>query len=50
MARELILGTLAEVNSAGERSDPPVPARPDTEEAAIVLAAVKDDPFGWRQP
>jgi hypothetical protein len=46
MARELILDTLAEVNSAAERSAPP-PSRPDTQQAAIVLAAVKDKPFGW---
>ena len=44
MARELILGTLAEVNGAAERSAPP--SRPHTQ-AANVLAAVKDKPFGW---
>jgi hypothetical protein len=42
--RELILGTLAEVNGAAERSAPP--PRPHTQ-AANVLAAVKDKPFGW---
>lgn len=45
MARELILGTLAEVNNAAERSAPP--SRPDTQQAVNVLAAVKEKPFGW---
>jgi hypothetical protein len=46
MARELVLGTSDEVNNAAERSAP-LPSRPDTPQAAIVLAAVKDKPFGW---
>ena len=44
MARDLVLGTLAEVNGAAERSAPP--SRPHTQ-VANVLAAVKDKPFGW---
>ena len=47
MARGLILGIPA--NSAGDRSASSAPAYPDTEQAAIVLAAVKDEPFAWPQ-
>ena len=46
MARELIFDTSAELNSAVERSAPSAPSRPDTQQAAIALAAVKDKPFG----
>jgi hypothetical protein len=47
MARDLIFGTSAELNSAAERSAASAPSRPDSQQAAIALAAVKDKPFGW---
>jgi hypothetical protein len=47
MARELIFGTSGELNCADEPSAPPAPSRPDTQQTAITLAAVKNKPFGW---
>jgi hypothetical protein len=47
MARELILGTSAGLTSADEPTAQSAPSRPDTQQAAIALAAVKDKPFGW---
>jgi hypothetical protein len=50
MARGLILGTTSgAAHSTGTGPASPAPERPDTEQAAIVLAAVKDEPFGWPQ-
>jgi hypothetical protein len=47
MARELIFGTSVELNCTDEPSAPSAPSLPDTQQAAIALAAVKDKPFGW---
>jgi hypothetical protein len=44
MARDLIFGPSAERNSSDGQSSA---SRPDSEQAAIALAAVKDKPFGW---
>jgi hypothetical protein len=51
MARNLVLSSLSEHSSlepcAAPGSDPRAPMRSDTGQAAIVLAVVKDKPFGW---
>jgi hypothetical protein len=50
MARGLILGTSSDAAHSAGNGISPAPARPDTEHAAIVLAAVKDErPSGARK-
>jgi hypothetical protein len=47
MARALVLGSWSDGDRMVEPSSAEALPRPDAEEGAIVLAAVKDEPFGW---
>jgi hypothetical protein len=47
MARALVLGPSSDDLRAGQQSTSQSSTSPDTGQGAIVLAAVKDEPFGW---